>query len=165
MTSNISLSFPYLHVFLVDIYSTWYQYTCNNFISIYRYIRLKLIICVHLFLLAHTSQCVDTRVYLTVLFHWSPQISIQFWSGLKYYIPFDLLNIDLLCCLCSGLEDQWVCGFEVLWGGCDPKHQHVGYGDQLQHEHRWPHVSKPACCISSGCVLLLLILLLIIALY
>lgn len=79
----------------------------------------------------------------------------------KYYIPFDLLNIDLLCCLCSGLEDQWVCGFEVLWG----EHQHDGYGDQLQCEHHWPHVSKPACCISSGCVLLLLILLLIITLY
>lgn len=80
-----------------------------------------------------------------------PLITTHLHSGsafsLTCFIHFDPLGADWLCCLCSGLEDQWVRGFEVLWGGRDPKHQHVGFNDQLQCEHGRPDVSRPAHCL------------------
>lgn len=92
------------------------------------------------------------RVNLATMFrYWSQHISVV-WSRM-FYIYFDVLSIHCLCCPCSGLEDQWVCGFEVLWGSCDPKkHQHVGYSEQLQCEHSWPDVSRSAYCICSAWV-------------
>lgn len=61
---------------------------------------------------------------------------------------FDLLSNDWHCCLCSGSEDQWVRGFEVLW--CHPKRQHISCSDQLQREqHSGPDVSTPILVVGT----------------
>lgn len=62
-----------------------------------------------------------------------------------YMLKACSLHPDLIFIfLCLGLKDQWVCGFEVLRGGCFPRRQHstIGIADQLQHEHRRLDVSK-----------------------
>lgn len=61
--------------------------------------------------------------------YWSAPSRMPIWTG-------------VMCC--SGREDQRVCGFEVLRGGCDRKQQHVGGGQQQQHEPGRPDVRKPA---------------------